>query len=82
MSALAHKRTSTVQKGMSALPPKADIVRDTHGVRQLLVYRNSKREGDWRCHHQGELPVEQFSAEETLPSVERLPLHRLRLATG
>ena len=25
MSALGHKRTFAVQKGMSALPPKADI---------------------------------------------------------
>ena len=25
MSALGHKRTYAVQKGMSALPPKADI---------------------------------------------------------
>ena len=25
MSALGHKRTCAVQKGMSALPPKADI---------------------------------------------------------
>ena len=37
-----------------------------HGVRQLLVYCNGKREGDWPCHHHGELPIEQFSAEETL----------------
>jgi hypothetical protein len=31
-----------------------------HGVRQLLVYCQGKREGDWPCHHQGTLPVERF----------------------
>jgi len=41
----------------------------THGVRQLLVYCNGKRESDWLCH--GELPIEQFSAEETLPDIQR-----------
>ena len=70
---------------MSALPPKADIVRDrvrimkpvtialmrAHGVRQLLVYCNGKREGDWPCHHHSELPIEQFSAEETLSEIQR-----------
>ena len=29
-----------------------------HGVHQLLVYYNGKREGDWPCHHHGELPIE------------------------
>ena len=43
----------------------------THGVRQLLVYCNGKREGDWPCHHQGTLPIEQFSADETLPDIQR-----------
>ena len=70
---------------MSALPPKADIVCDkvrimkpvtlapvrAHGVRQLLVYCNGKRESDWPCHHSGELPIEQFSAEETLSEIQR-----------
>ena len=42
-----------------------------HGVRQLLVYCRGKREGDWPCHHSGELPIEQFSAEETLRDIER-----------
>ena len=41
----------------------------THGVRQLLVYCNGKRDSDWPCH--GELPIEQFSAEETLPDLQR-----------
>jgi hypothetical protein len=55
---------------VSALPPKADIVCDkvgimkpvtiasvrAHGVRQLLIYCNGKRDGDWPCHHYGELP--------------------------
>ncbi len=36
-----------------------------YGVRQLLVYCNGKREGDWPCHHHGELPIDRFSAEET-----------------
>ena len=42
-----------------------------HGVRQLLVYCNGKRESDWPCHHSGELPIEQFSAEETLSEIQR-----------
>ena len=42
-----------------------------HGVRQLLVYCNGKREGDWPCQHHGELPIEQFSAEETLSEIQR-----------
>jgi hypothetical protein len=42
-----------------------------HGVRQLLVYCRGKREGDWPCHHSGELSIEQFSAEETLRDIER-----------
>jgi len=33
MSALGHKRTYAVQKGMSALPPKADICSATRHVR-------------------------------------------------
>jgi hypothetical protein len=42
-----------------------------HGVRQLLVYCRGKREGDWPCHHQGELPIEKFGAEQTLRDIER-----------
>ena len=36
MSALGHKRTFAVQKGMSALPPKADIRRrkQRHSMRK------------------------------------------------
>ena len=57
------------------LTPKADIdcdmvrimkpvtIASVRGVRQLRVYCNGKREGDWACHHHGELPIEQFSAE-------------------
>jgi hypothetical protein len=30
-----------------------------HGVRQ------------WPCHHHGELPIERFKAEETLPEIQR-----------
>ena len=33
MSALGHKRTYAVQKGMSALPPKADMCSATRYVR-------------------------------------------------
>ena len=80
MSALGQKQTFAVQNGMSALPPKADMVCDkvrimkpvtiasvrTHGVRQC----NGKRDGDWPCPHQGELPIEQFGAEETLPDIQ------------
>jgi hypothetical protein len=42
-----------------------------HGVRQLLVYCNGKRDGDWPCHHQGDLQIERFKAEETLPDIQR-----------
>jgi hypothetical protein len=42
-----------------------------HGVRQLLDYCNGKRESDWPCHHHGELPIEQFSAGETLSEIQR-----------
>ena len=42
-----------------------------HGVRQLLVYCNGQHERDWPCHHSGELPIEQFSAEETLSDIQR-----------
>ena len=55
------KADMCVQNAMSALPPKADIVCDkvrimkpvtiasvrAHGVRQVLVYCNGNREGDW-----------------------------------
>jgi hypothetical protein len=43
----------------------------THGVRQLLVYCHGKREGDWPCHHQGTLSIEQFKADECLRDIER-----------
>ena len=33
MSALGHKQTFAVQKGMSALPPKADMCSATRDVR-------------------------------------------------
>jgi hypothetical protein len=42
-----------------------------HGVRTLLVYCNGKRDGDWPCHHQATLPIEQFSADECLRDIER-----------
>ena len=42
-----------------------------HGVRQLPVYCNGRREGDWPCHHHGELPIGQFSAEGTLSEMQR-----------
>ena len=35
MSALGHKRTYAVQKGMSALPPKADMCSATSDVRKV-----------------------------------------------
>ena len=72
---------------------KADIVCDkvrimkpvtiasvrTHGVRQLLVFCNGKREGDWPC------PIiscrSPLHAEETLLIFNSLPLHDLRVAT-
>jgi len=34
----------------------------------LSVY-NGKREGDWPCHHQGELRIDRFYAEETLSEI-------------
>jgi hypothetical protein len=37
-----------------------------HGVGRLLVYCLGKREGDWPCHHWGELPVGRFRADEVL----------------
>jgi hypothetical protein len=43
----------------------------THGVRQLLVYCNGKRAGDWPCHHQGILPVDRFRADEAIKDIER-----------
>jgi hypothetical protein len=52
------------------LPPVTIASIHAHGVRQLLVYCNGKREGDWPCHHSGELPIEQFSADETLRDIE------------
>src|SRR5262249_42795090 len=36
MSALGQKRTFAVQKGMSALPPKADIISSDQGARGAL----------------------------------------------
>jgi hypothetical protein len=35
MSALGHKRTYAVQKGMSALPPKADMCGAKRNVRKV-----------------------------------------------
>jgi hypothetical protein len=29
-----------------------------HGVRQLLVDCLGKRDGDWPCHHSGNLPID------------------------
>ena len=37
MSALGHKRTFAVQKGMSALPPKADMCGATRDVRFVPI---------------------------------------------
>ena len=37
MSALGHKRTYAVQKGMSALPPKADMCSATRDVRFVPI---------------------------------------------
>ena len=37
MSALGHKRTFAAQKGMSALPPKADISGDARDVRFVPI---------------------------------------------
>ena len=45
MSALGHKRTFAVQKGMSALPPKADIRMRLKGLlsaKSGLVQRSKK----------------------------------------
>jgi hypothetical protein len=42
-----------------------------HGIRQLLVYCNGKREGNWPCHHQSTLPIERFNADECLRDIER-----------
>jgi hypothetical protein len=52
------------------LPPVTIASIRAHGVRQLLVYCNGKREADWPCHHSGELPIERFSADETLRDIE------------
>ena len=43
MSALDHKWTYAVQKGMSALPPKADINRDIRGRTTGSNARSSTR---------------------------------------
>jgi hypothetical protein len=37
MSAMGHKRTFAAQKGMSALPPKADICSATRYVRFVPI---------------------------------------------
>ena len=37
MSALGHKRTFAVQKGMSALPPKADMCSAPSDVRYVPI---------------------------------------------
>jgi hypothetical protein len=43
MSALGHKRTCAVQKGMSALPPKADIGTRTPASSQKLTQLQTTR---------------------------------------
>ena len=53
------------------MPPLTIASLYPHGVRQLLVYCNGKREGDWPCHHQGTLAIERFSADECLSDIER-----------
>jgi hypothetical protein len=42
-----------------------------HGVTRLLVYCLGKRDGDWPCHHQNQLPVDRFAAEEALVDIQR-----------
>ena len=43
-----------------------------HGVRRLLVYCRRKHGGDWPCHHEGTLPIEQFSTDGCLRDIERV----------
>ena len=50
-----------------------------HGVRQLLVYCNGKREGDWPCHHSGKLPIEQRRGN-AVNDIVPMTVHDLRLA--
>jgi hypothetical protein len=52
-------------------PPVTIANLRAHGVRQLLVYCRGKREGDWPCHHQNELAIDRFKAEEALRDIER-----------
>ena len=53
-----------------------------HGVRQLLVYCNGKREGDWPCHHHGELPNRAIQRRgNVVRDTAPLPMHRVRLET-
>jgi len=53
------------------MPPVTIASLYRHGVRQLLVYYNGKREGDWPCHHQTALPIEQFSSDECVREIEQ-----------
>jgi hypothetical protein len=62
-------------------PPVTIASLRPHGVRPRLAYCNGKREGNWPCHHQAELLIEQFKAEETLRDIERRCRHGLQLAT-
>ena len=77
MSALGQKQAFAAQKVCPLCSQKQTCryavmqsVR-AHGVRRLLVYCNGKREGDWPCHHQGALPIEQFKVNECLRDRER-----------
>ena len=53
------------------MPPVTIASLYRHGVRQLLVYYNGKREGDWPCRHQAALPIERFSSDECLREIEQ-----------
>ena len=59
MSALVHKQTYAVQKGMSALPPKADIVCDKVRIMKPLMtrYRGRTRTSQRDFPHRVEMIV-------------------------
>lgn len=42
-----------------------------HGVSNLFVYCNGKREGNWPCNHQSTLQVDRFQADDALPDIQR-----------
>jgi hypothetical protein len=42
-----------------------------HGVTNLLVYCQGKREGDWPCHHRGTLSMDGFKDCEALSEIGR-----------